>query len=174
MLGVQNNCSSFPRSSLAPHNFDYGDPYAWYNYEWTVSQRLIRHFFNGWNELSPPTLSQIMIFLSCENPMNSSLYVDTTPCGLNYGSLNHSNSSLGSSNYNYVTLGGMNASDLMELCSIEKMLTLPKIDYGNISFKEIHGEPAYGFELSWFNDQCENCTEGCYLDSANRLQCIGK
>jgi len=31
--GVQDNCCSIPRYSLAPDNFSDGDPYTWYNYK---------------------------------------------------------------------------------------------------------------------------------------------
>jgi interleukin-1 receptor-associated kinase 1 len=114
-----------------------------------------------------------MIFMSCENTVNSPLYVDTAPYGLNYGSVNYSNSSL-VTHSNYVTLGGMTASDLMELCSIEKIFLLPKKNYtDNYSFEEIHSDLAYGFELSWYNIYCENCTTGCYINSSDSRQCIG-
>jgi interleukin-1 receptor-associated kinase 1 len=114
-----------------------------------------------------------MIFMSCENTVNSPLYVDTAPYGLNYGSGNYSNSSL-VTHSNYVTLGGMNASDLMELCSIEKIFLLPKKNYtDNYSFEEIHSDLANGFELSWYNINCEKCRRGCYLNSADHRRCIG-
>ncbi|KAG6741388.1 hypothetical protein POTOM_054622 [Populus tomentosa] len=118
-----------------------------------------------------PPLSQPMIFMSCENTVNSPLYVDTAPYALNYGSVNYSNSSL-VTHSNYVTLGGMNVSDLMELCTIEKIFLLPKKNYTDKSFEEIHSDLAYGFELSWYNIYCEKCTWGCYIDSADRRQCL--
>ncbi|CAK7334073.1 unnamed protein product [Dovyalis caffra] len=95
--------------------------------------------------------------------MNSSLYVHTAPCGLNYGSSNYSNSSL-VTNYNYVTLGDMNASDLRELCSIEKIVLVPKIDHGNISFNEIREKRRTGLSFHGTTIGCENCARGCYLD----------
>ncbi|KAJ6860067.1 hypothetical protein NC651_036415 [Populus alba x Populus x berolinensis] len=66
----------------------------------------------------------------------------------------------------------MNASDLMELCTIEKIFLLPKKNYTDKSFEEIRSDLAYGFELSWYNINCENCTLGCYIDSSDRRQCI--
>ncbi|KAJ6959266.1 rust resistance kinase Lr10-like [Populus alba x Populus x berolinensis] len=148
--GVQDNCCSIPRYSLAPDDFSDGDPYTSYNYK-----------------LVP--LSLPMVFMSCENTVNSPLYVDTAPYGLNYGSVNYSNSS----HSNYVTLGGMNASDLMELCTIDKIYLLPKKNYtDNYSFEEIHSDLAYGFELSWYNIYCGKCRSGCYLDSADRRRCF--
>ncbi|KAJ6683271.1 hypothetical protein OIU85_006997 [Salix viminalis] len=104
-----------------------------------------------------------MVFVSCKNTVDSPLYVDTAHHGLNSSLMTHSN---------YVTHGGMNASDLMELCSIEKIFLVPKKNYTDKSFEEIHNDLAYGFELSWYNFYCEKCRGGCYLDSADRRQCI--
>ncbi|KAJ6371993.1 hypothetical protein OIU77_002333 [Salix suchowensis] len=114
-----------------------------------------------------------MVFMSCKNTVDSPLYVDTAHNGLKYGAVNYSNSSL-MTHSNYVTDGGMNASDLKELCSIERIFLLPKKNYTDKSFEEIHNDLAYGFELSWYNFYCvEYCRGGCYLDSADRLKCIG-
>ena len=160
--GVQDNCCSIPRYSLAHDNFSYGDPYTWYNYK-QVPPLVSDGFFDPWGYYRRylPPLSQPMIFMSCENTVNSPLYVDTAP----YSSLvTHSN---------YVTLGSMTASDLMELCTIEKIFFLPKKNYtDNYSFEEIHSDLAYGFELSWYNIYCENCTMGCYIDSSDSRQCL--
>ncbi|XP_061948229.1 rust resistance kinase Lr10-like [Populus nigra] len=167
--GVQDNCCSIPRYSLAFDNFSYGDPYTWYFYK-QDSPGESEGFVDSWG-YGLPSISLPTIFMSCENTVNSPLYVDTAPYGLHYGSVNYSNSSLVTRS-NYVTLGGMNASDLMELCSIEKIFLLPKKNYTDKSFKEIHSDLAYGFELSWYNIYCENCTTVCYIDSADRRQCL--
>nr|XP_034920026.1 rust resistance kinase Lr10-like [Populus alba] len=168
--GVHDNSCSIPRYSLAPDDFSDGDPYTWYNYK-QVPPGVSESFVYYWGHWFLPPLSQPMIFMSCENTVNSPLYVDTAPYGLKYGSGNYSNSSL-VSHSNYVALGGMTASDLMELCSIEKIFLLPKKSYTYKSFEEIHSDLAYGFELSWYNIYCENCTRGCYIDSSDRRQCI--
>ncbi|XP_011037044.1 PREDICTED: probable receptor-like protein kinase At5g39020 [Populus euphratica] len=136
-----------------------------------VSERSVYYRGYYWGDRLPPKLSLPMDFMSCENTVNSPLYVDTALHVLNYGSGNYSNSSLVTLS-NYVTLGGMNASDLMELCSIEKIFLLPKKNYTDKSFEEIHSDLAYGFELSWYNINCGKCRRGCYLDSADRRQCI--
>ncbi|XP_011037146.1 PREDICTED: uncharacterized protein LOC105134438 [Populus euphratica] len=173
--GVQENCCSIPRYSLAFDNFSDGDPYTWYKYKLGppgASERSVYYRGHYRGDRLPPTLPLPMIFMSCENTVNSPLYVDTAPYSLNYGSGNYSNSSLVTLS-NYVTLGGMTASDLMELCSIEKIFLLPKKNYTDKSFEEIHSDLAYGFELSWYNVYCENCTKGCYIDSSDRRQCIG-
>ncbi|KAG6768673.1 hypothetical protein POTOM_027600 [Populus tomentosa] len=93
-------------------------------------------------------LSQKIIFINCANPVNSPLYVDT---GTGLNGAKSSNASL--STHSYVNIGGMKASDLMELCSLERMTLLPAKDYKSMSFKEIHSQLAYGFELSWHNSR---------------------
>jgi len=175
--GVQGNCCSIPLYSLASDNFSAGDPYTWYNYKEVPSPEVSDGFlyYQGYYQghYWLPSLSQPMLFMSCENTVNSPLYVDTAPYVLNYGSGNYSNSSLVTRS-NYVALGGMNASDLMELCSIEKIFFLPKKNYTDKSFEEIHSDLANGFELSWYNIKCGKCRSGCYLDSAGRSRrCIG-
>ncbi|KAJ6371994.1 hypothetical protein OIU77_002334 [Salix suchowensis] len=109
--------------------------------------------------------------MSCKNTVDSPRYVDTAHNGLNYRPVNYPNSSL-MTHSNYVTDGGMTASDLMEQCSIEKIFLLPKKNYTDKSFEEIHNDLVYGFELSWYNFYCGECTSVCYLDSADRRQCI--
>ncbi|KAG6768636.1 hypothetical protein POTOM_027559 [Populus tomentosa] len=66
----------------------------------------------------------------------------------------------------------MKASDLMELCSLERMTLLSNKDYKNMSYKVIHSQLAYGFELSWHNSRCGSCAHGCYIDDSNRKLCI--
>ncbi|KAJ6377816.1 hypothetical protein OIU78_028106 [Salix suchowensis] len=110
----------------------------------------------------------MMIFINCANPVNSPLYLDTGAC-LNGGK--YPNVSL--SKYSYVNVGGMKASDLMGMCSLERMTLLPVNDYMNMSFKEIHSLLEYGFELSWHSSSCGRCSNGCYIEDSNRTPCIG-
>ncbi|KAJ6419131.1 hypothetical protein OIU84_029274 [Salix udensis] len=106
--------------------------------------------------------------MSCANPVNSPLYVDTGTC------LNGAKSSnVSVSKHSYVNVGGMKASDLKELCRLERMTLLPAKDYRNMSFKEIHSLLAYGFELSWHNSRCGSCSTICYVDHSYKTQCEG-
>jgi interleukin-1 receptor-associated kinase 1 len=105
----------------------------------------------------------MMIFINCANPVNSTLYVETGTC-LNVSLLMRS----------YVNVGGIKASDLMELCSlVERMTLLPAKDYQNMSFKEIHSQLAYGFELSWHYSRCKSCAHECYIDDSYNTHCAG-
>ncbi|KAJ6908543.1 hypothetical protein NC651_018824, partial [Populus alba x Populus x berolinensis] len=158
---TQNDCSSLPDFSLTYGNLDNSkNPYTSFQYKRTGPK---------WNpDFNRLSLSQKIIFINCANPVNSPLYVDTGTC---LNGTKSSNASL--STHSYVNIGGMKASDLMELCSLERMTLLPDKDYKNMSFKEIHSQLAYGFELSWHNSRCGSCADGCYIDDSNRTHCTG-
>ncbi|KAF9679122.1 hypothetical protein SADUNF_Sadunf07G0107400 [Salix dunnii] len=176
--GVQkNDCSSLPDFSLtyaslgnsrsAYRMFSFKStsslhytPYTWFQYKRTGPK-----WFPNYKPLS---LSQMMIFINCANPVNSRLYLDTGAC---LNGAKYSNVSL--SIHSYVRVGGMKSSDLMELCSLERMTLLPVKDYKNMSFKEIHSLLEYGFELSWHSSRCGLCANGCYIEDWNRTRCIG-
>ncbi|KAJ6991357.1 protein GAMETE EXPRESSED 2-like [Populus alba x Populus x berolinensis] len=108
----------------------------------------------------------MMIFINCANPVDSPLYVETGTC-LN----GEKSSNVSLLMRSYVNVGGMKASDLMELCSLERMTLLPDKDYKNMSFKEIHSQLAYGFELSWHNSMCGSCVGICYIDDSYHGKC---
>ncbi|XP_052310336.1 rust resistance kinase Lr10-like [Populus trichocarpa] len=156
-----NDCSSLPSFSLTYANLDNSmNPYTSFQYKKTWPK-----WDTNFKRLS---LSQKIIFINCANPVNSPLYVDTGTC------LNGAESSNGSlSTHSYVNIGGMKASDLMELCSLERMTLLPAKDYKNTSFKEIHSQLAYGFELSWHKSKCGSCATICYIDDSNQTKCAG-
>jgi interleukin-1 receptor-associated kinase 1 len=174
----ENDCSSLPDFSLTyarlgnsrreytiftstNTRFDYiRFPYTWFQYE-----RTGRKWFPKYK---PLPLSQMMIFINCANPVNSPLYVETGTC-LN----GEKSSNVSLLMRSYVNVGGMKASDLMELCSLERMTLLPAKDYKNMSYKEIHSQLAYGFELSWHKSKCGSCATICYIDDSNRTKCAG-
>ncbi|XP_061950408.1 LEAF RUST 10 DISEASE-RESISTANCE LOCUS RECEPTOR-LIKE PROTEIN KINASE-like 2.1 [Populus nigra] len=176
----KNDCSSLPDFSLAFDSlgesrraytiftstfagFDYmiRFPYTWFQYRKTGTKWFPKY--------KPLPLSQMMIFINCANPVNSTLYVDTGTClnGAKYSNVSRSMRS-------YVNVRGMKASDVMELCSLERMTLLPAKDYKNMSFKEIHSQLAYGFELSWHNSMCGSCGYGCYIDDSYHTKCIDR
>ncbi|KAJ6908546.1 hypothetical protein NC651_018826 [Populus alba x Populus x berolinensis] len=133
-------------------------PYTWFQYKRT-----------GWvwfPKYKPLPLSQMMIFINCANPVDSPLYVDTGTC-LN----GEKSSNVSLLMRSYVNVGGMKASDLMELCSLERMTLLPVKDYKSMSYKEIHSQLAYGFELSWHNSMCGSCGGICYIYDSNQTRC---
>ncbi|KAF3433865.1 hypothetical protein FNV43_RR24968 [Rhamnella rubrinervis] len=123
----EDNCSSIPRHSLAKYNFSGMDPY---------SMELLRGSY--WVLLP-------LIFLSCENPVDSPLYIDATPCII---------SSKGKGDYSYVMLGSSVASEFSNFCRIELMvMSLTTSEWEkenmNITYVDIHNKLVHGFMLSW-------------------------
>ncbi|XP_065866254.1 LEAF RUST 10 DISEASE-RESISTANCEUS RECEPTOR-LIKE PROTEIN KINASE-like 2.2 isoform X3 [Euphorbia lathyris] len=141
----KDDCSSIPSFPLTTNSFSFGDPYTLHNFTW---------------ESLP---AENLGFIKCQNPVNSSVYMDTSPC---------INSSLGM--YTYAYFGEMKGYDLRDGCSLEMMsVMLPRSLFGNYSFIEVHREMAFGFELSWYNIHCRNCSSrNCYLDSKENFHCI--
>ncbi|KAF9679129.1 hypothetical protein SADUNF_Sadunf07G0107900 [Salix dunnii] len=172
----KNDCSSLPDFSLtyarlgnsrsAYGMFTYTNtsldhisyPYTWFQYKKTERKCIPKY--------KPLPLSQMMTFINCANPVNSPLYVDTGTC---LNGAKYSNVSL--STHSYVIVGGMKALDLIELCSLERTTLLPVKDYKNMSFKEIHIQLEYGFELSWHNSRCGSCATICYIDDSYHTKC---
>ncbi|XP_075648446.1 rust resistance kinase Lr10-like [Castanea sativa] len=161
--GIQkNNYFSTPNYSLYRYNFSwYSSLYTTYQRKGTVPERY-------------PELSRSLVWMSCEKPVNSPLYLDT--CNYN----NNSSSISDSKRYRYVTVGITNASEVEDSCQVEKMfLTSWPInnDDPNISCTDVHNELAYGFELSWLESNCGSyCGRFnyyCYLNDTNHLQCVG-
>ncbi|KAF3946146.1 hypothetical protein CMV_027554 [Castanea mollissima] len=158
--GIQkNNYFSTPNYSLYRYNFSlsYWYEYTTYQRKGTVSERY-------------PKLSRSLVWMSCEKPVNSPLYLDT--CNYN----NNSSSISDSKRYRYVTVGITNASEVEDSCQVEKMFLtswpINNDDPANISCTDVHNELVYGFELSWLGGICDSyCPGDCYLDEANHIQC---
>ncbi|WCJ41449.1 hypothetical protein M5689_022318 [Euphorbia peplus] len=157
-VGVdKDDCSSLPSF---PFPFDEKDP------SYTLS-RYKQNSESGskWEKLRAETINLI----KCENAVNSSGYLDTSPC-IN-SSLSHSETV-----YTYAYFGLMKAYDLRDGCSSEIVsLMLPissDSNNSNLSFIEVHRQMAFGFELSWHPINCRHCEfNSCYLDSKDQLQC---
>ncbi|XP_073266606.1 uncharacterized protein [Populus alba] len=175
---IQNDCSSLPEFSLTyarlgnsrgeytiPTSRNTSLDYITYPYTWFQYKRTGPKWFPKYK---PLPLSQMMIFINCANPVNSPLYIETGTC---LNGVKSSNVSL--LRRSYVNVGGMKASDLMELCSLERMTLLPVKDYKSMSYKEIHSQLAYGFELSWHYSMCGSCAYACYIDDSYNTHCIG-
>lgn len=126
---VMGNCSSIPSTSLT--GYDSSD---------------LRNLLNWY--YSPCFNYTKITFLECENPVNSSLYIDTAPCNISSSS---SSALMQPKRHCYVFIGYLNASDLQDSCSIESMSTiqLPRKGKINISYLEIHNIMANGLVLEW-------------------------
>ncbi|KAI8006567.1 hypothetical protein LOK49_LG07G00242 [Camellia lanceoleosa] len=153
-VGIQrNNCSYLPLHSLTPHNID--------------------------NEVSPTLYSidsdseSFVALVSCEKPVKSPLYIDTTSnistafCenrgrGGGEGGVRGSPSS---KKHSYVLVGSDNYldwSDVANLCSVDMLfptrLRLPDGRLRNMtSLLEVHNALADGFDLKWRFDNYQQC-----------------
>lgn len=129
----EGNCSSLPRYTLSNYNFSYNDPYEQHqwNNEGTVSVELTKS----------------VIFMSCEKPVKSYLYIDTPSCS------NGSSGPLSQhKRHSYVVNRRLSISDTADSCRIEVMTLVSNLgkNYSNASsFMDIHDQLTFGFELSW-------------------------
>ena len=157
----KDNYFSTPSYSLYPYNSSFYHPYTTYQLKRT----------DVWD----PPLSRTVVWMSCEKPVNSPLYLDTSTCNYND---NSSSSISDSKRYRYVTVGITYASEVEDSCQLEKMF-LTSWPINNISCTDVHNELVYGFELSWLDgigiceSYCGRNYPGCELDEANHLQCYG-
>ncbi|PON72115.1 Mitogen-activated protein kinase kinase kinase [Parasponia andersonii] len=134
--GVQKgNCSSLPLFFLSGYNFStYGS-----------------YMLHQWNqeETQYVVLSKTVIFMSCEKPVKSHVYIDAGSCsnGGSGGTLSQPK------RHSYVLVkGSLSVSDMVDSCGVEVMALVPELgknDSNASSFMDIHDELAYGFDLSW-------------------------
>ena len=114
----KNNCSSLPRFPWGRSNLSYLDTYGTY---WELRYTV-----------------KPVIFLKCENPVNSSRYVSTAPC-------------INSEMYGYAVPGSIDAEDVENGCTVYWMgLTtgmLYEEEDRNVSYQDIHDQMVYGFDL---------------------------
>jgi hypothetical protein len=149
--GILNDNDSFiPRYPLYEENFSSENPYE------------ARFSLTG----------SVMIFVKCENPVDSRYHLNISAC--------FPNSSLSNSKRYIYVLYMMYSEYLGDLCQVEQMLLSSRQDpifiddtFGNnISCTDFYNEQR-GFELSWYLAYCGNCSyDNCYLDDvANNVTC---
>ncbi|KAL7185224.1 hypothetical protein ACSBR2_027202 [Camellia fascicularis] len=156
-VGIQHGkCSSLPLYSLSFRDFsnDYS-PYGPYS---PYSLHSPYEFL---------CLETVAVLMECENPVNSPLYMNTSSSAYTscINKTVKSSSSQTHYYYSYFLFGNLRASDVADLCRIDEIVattlwsptTTTTARYNSSSkFME---QLAYGFELSWANVLCENCTE---------------
>ncbi|KAK7858148.1 uncharacterized protein LOC111985843 [Quercus suber] len=158
--GIQeDNYFSTPSYSLYLYNFSFQQPALPYDMR------------------NPYSYSRSVVFMSCEKPVNTPFYLDTSTCNEN-GEYSSNSSISHSKRYKYVTIIGdrIRAKDVEDSCRLEQMVLTfrPRNDNPNISCTEVHNELVYGLELSWIQAICDrNCGRGnsCYRNDLNRVQC---
>ncbi|KAM7266979.1 hypothetical protein ACFE04_009145 [Oxalis oulophora] len=134
---LKSNCSILPHYSL-------GSSYTFYPFDYS---------FRG--------NANIIIFISCEHPANSSHYIDSTPC------LNTTAQSPQKKRYSYVLREDSEVSDVKDSCSIEGIVqsSSPVKCDKNCSYLDVYNQMSYGIEFSWKYIYCKECNNG--NDSCN-------
>uniref|UniRef100_A0A2P2MVW3 Wall-associated receptor kinase galacturonan-binding domain-containing protein n=1 Tax=Rhizophora mucronata TaxID=61149 RepID=A0A2P2MVW3_RHIMU len=149
----KHDCSSVPRVPLDYHS--YNDSYIYYHY---------RRYYMYHDYTPIVQRNSAIIFVKCENPVNSPLYLDRGACWRNGSS---PAKSVDESSYHYAIIGDdFTVGELMDQCTIERksLLLLPFKNSINKSCLEIHRQLAYGFQLKW----CDvHCTRGCIIETPN-------
>ncbi|KAL4594853.1 hypothetical protein ACB092_12G049000 [Castanea dentata] len=117
---------STPKFSL----YRYSSIYPYSTHRWKKTK----------SEMNLQRLSLSVVLMSCEKPVNSPLYLDTSTCNYN----DNSSSISDSKRYRYVGVGITNVSEVEESCKVEKMFptSWPRSDDSNISSKIVLGTPC--------------------------------
>ncbi|PON94161.1 Serine/threonine protein kinase [Trema orientale] len=128
-------------------------------------------FWSGNFNVSP--LVETLVFLSCEKQVLNPRYMDTTPCINSTSALLVPNSS---DDYLYAVYGtGFKFSDMAKSCKIVQSayISSRKEKTMTTSYRQIHDELAYGFELSWISIYQKDMETVCYVDEkSNEVHCL--
>ncbi|WRX09563.1 Protein kinase domain - like 10 [Theobroma cacao] len=114
-----------------------------------------------------------MIYLNCSTTVNSSEYLDASPC--------ITNSSLPQAHHLYVFLGNLQATSLSNSCDYFLMTPAVIQTPGNLTYADIHKKLTIGYELSWsyssFSSICESnggyCPFSDGIGDSKRICCRG-
>jgi hypothetical protein len=143
-LNPNESYSFIPHYSIDETNFSSGDPYQ--------------------------SFGMAVYFVKCEKRVNSRYHLNISAC---FEDEVYSNSK----SYTYALFKNYGAAvELGDLCQVEQIsLTFSWSDHyyydddlRNIPCTDFHNDLLKGFELSWYQVHCENCSvKDCYLDEAN-------
>ncbi|KAI8571100.1 hypothetical protein RHMOL_Rhmol01G0091000 [Rhododendron molle] len=137
-VGIQTSdiCSSFPLSSLSDF-FNGAVPYSIFPIMMSIS-------------------SSTVVFLSCENPIQSAVYVNRTGYCV-------TRDESGNGYYSYVMVGEPEVAlwDFPDSCRLDKVVcgSSPQLIAArgwNVSWLDLNRELAYGFEASWTASACNH------------------
>ncbi|KAI8571408.1 hypothetical protein RHMOL_Rhmol01G0117900 [Rhododendron molle] len=141
-VGIQTDdiCSSFPLSSLTLGDF--------------VTQTLLPY--------TAESTATTVVFLSCENPIQSPAYVNRTGYNCIAG-----DESSGNGYYSYVAVGEVTFWDFPDSCTFDQVAftSSPRLGRGsNMSWLDLNKVLAYGFEATWDSKSvtCKECKERFY------------
>ncbi len=161
--GIQKqNYFSTQAYSLNPYNFSISTE----SLESAYSTYQLTRIVLGSQGFRLTDLTRSVVFMSCENPVNSPFYLDTSTYIDN--DEDSSNTSMSHSK-RYVVVGTTYAKDVEDSCTVDQtfLTSWPGNHDPYISCTDVHNELVYGFELSWLLDDC-------YLDAANQVHCFSQ
>ncbi|KAK6260957.1 hypothetical protein SCA6_015431 [Theobroma cacao] len=155
-----NDCSSLPRYAWTAKNLS------------CVSEYCNNSYYHLPYWLSLET-EDTMIYLNCSTTVNSSEYLDASPC--------ITNSSLPQAHHLYVFLGNLQAASLSNSCDYFLMTPAVIQTPGNLTYADIHKKLTIGYELSWsyssFSSICESnggyCPFSDGIGDSKRICCRG-
>lgn len=123
-------------------------------------------------------LSDSVVFVHCEKPVKSELYLNISACFDTNGVVYSSNNS--KRYYRYVLFYDPSFGDIEESCQVQQMSLLALSDLylergrGNISCTDLQELLAFGFKVSWYRVYCGSCTgsrDRCYVDKEKKFHC---
>ncbi|GKV48067.1 hypothetical protein SLEP1_g54903 [Rubroshorea leprosula] len=153
MLVLRKGAAPYLNILGTPNNFSTFSKY--YNYSSSSYYYYDAYFDAFWVDV---------LFISCGNLVSDPLYVEAPAC------INESSFSTPSrpksegKRYYYVKIGRTTALELKPSCRIELMALTPfiwEMNYGNLSYLDIHHWLAYGIELSWRFVSCGETESSC-------------
>ncbi|GKV39788.1 hypothetical protein SLEP1_g47505 [Rubroshorea leprosula] len=101
--------------------------------------------------------SESILFISCENLVNASRYVEAPACINGSSFFTPYRPGSEGKRYYYVKIGTPTPHELKPSCRIDLMALVPPIlekNYENLSYLDIHHGLASGIELSWSGASC--------------------
>ncbi|GLT28592.1 hypothetical protein SLA2020_035120 [Shorea laevis] len=150
--GVEEGTCSIPQYSWAASSFS--KPFRYYYYYY--------YYY-----------SESIIFISCENFVNASRYVEAPACINGSSFFTPYRPESEGKRFYYVKIGTPTPHELKPSCRIELIALIPLLgwakNYENLSYLDIRHGLAYGIELWWGHASCEG-GHFSYINEEN--QCI--
>ncbi|GLT36084.1 hypothetical protein SLA2020_104890 [Shorea laevis] len=119
--------------------------------------------------------SERILFISCENLVNASRYVEAPACINGSSFFTPYRPESEGKRYYYVKIGTPTPHELKPSCRIELMALIPSMrgkHYKNLSYVNIHQGLSYGIDLSWWQAPCEGGGGNDYFRIDEENHCV--
>ncbi|GMN52775.1 hypothetical protein TIFTF001_021922 [Ficus carica] len=164
-----HNCSAIPQFSYEYSGLETKIRFGHVGEQWRKEGewRNVRH------------LTETVLFLSCEKPVQNSSYIPTAPC-INSSILSQYSNYFAESRsqYSYMVYGtGFRLSDLEDSCLVYNQAFIKRDrNHKNItSYMDVYKEFVHGFELSWVQSFDQSGERLCYVDEdSNKVHCLSE